>query len=83
MPRSTARQNCAAARTGSRTALIAYAGSAHIVVPPSTDLAVLQPFLESLDPLIMPEPGANAAAVLPLAIGAVRLRAGLPDGKTE
>jgi Ca-activated chloride channel family protein len=56
-----------AARTGSRTALIAYAGSAHIVVPPSTDSEVLQPFLESLDPTIMPAPGASAANVLPLA----------------
>jgi Ca-activated chloride channel family protein len=55
------------ARTGARTALIAYAGSAHIVMPPTRDLAVIKPFLESLDPLIMPEPGANAAAVLPLA----------------
>ena len=56
-----------AARTGSRTALIAYAGSAHIVVPPSTDAAVLQPFLESLDPAIMPIAGSDASGVLPLA----------------
>jgi Ca-activated chloride channel family protein len=56
-----------AARTGSRTALIAYAGSAHIVVPPSTDADVLQPFLESLDPAIMPAPGSDASGVLPLA----------------
>jgi Ca-activated chloride channel family protein len=56
-----------AERTGSRTALIAYAGSAHIVVPPSTDAAVLQPFLESLDPAIMPAPGSAADRVLPLA----------------
>ena len=56
-----------AARTGSRTALIAYAGSAHIVVPPSTDADVLQPFLESLDPAIMPTSGAAADKVLPLA----------------
>jgi Ca-activated chloride channel family protein len=57
-----------ATRTGSRTALIAYAGSAHIVVPPSTDADVLQPFLESLDPAIMPMPGAAAENVLPLAL---------------
>jgi Ca-activated chloride channel family protein len=56
-----------AARTGSRTALIAYAGSAHIVVPPSTDIDVLKPFLESLDPAIMPVYGAQASEVLPLA----------------
>lgn len=57
------------ARTGARTALIAYAGSAHIVIPPSTDLAVLDTFLEGLDPAIMPTSGDNAAAVLPLAAG--------------
>ena len=56
-----------AARTGSRTAIIAYAGSAHIVVPPSTDIDVIKPLLESLDPAIMPLGGAAAAAVLPLA----------------
>lgn len=56
-----------AARTGSRTALIAYAGSAHIVVPPSTDVEVLKPFLESLDPAIMPAGGSEASGVLPLA----------------
>ena len=54
-------------RTGSRTALMAYAGSAHIVMPPSTDAAVLKLFLESLDPAIMPNAGTNAASVLPLA----------------
>ncbi|MEM9314895.1 MAG: VWA domain-containing protein [Pseudomonadota bacterium] len=53
-----------AARTGSRTAVMAYAGSAHIVVPPSTDIDVIRPLLESLDPAIMPTPGANAGAVL-------------------
>jgi Ca-activated chloride channel family protein len=53
-------------RTGSRTAIVAYAGSAHIVMPPSKDLEVVKPFLESLDPRIMPKSGANAAAVLPL-----------------
>jgi len=57
-----------AQRTGSRTALVAYSGSAHIVVPPSRDIEVLKPLLESLDPAIMPQPGANAAAVLPLAV---------------
>ena len=54
-------------RTGSRTALIAYAGSAHIVMPPSTDVEVVKPFLESLDPAIMPTAGSNASLALPLA----------------
>jgi len=61
-------QDLVAARTGSRTALIAYSGSAHIVVPPSKDPEVLKPFLESLDPAIMPLPGARAGDVLPLAM---------------
>ena len=56
-----------ARRTGSRTALIAYAGSAHLVMPPTTDVDVVKPFLESLDPAIMPEGGAAASTVLPLA----------------
>ena len=55
------------ARTGARTALIAYAGSAHVVMPPTVDAAVIKPFLESLDPAIMPSGGASAATVLPLA----------------
>jgi len=54
-------------RMGSRTAVIAYAGSAHIVMPPSTDPDVVKPFLESLDPAIMPDPGADVSQVLPLA----------------
>jgi Ca-activated chloride channel family protein len=56
-----------AARTGSRTAVIAYADSAHIVVPPSKDIDVIKPLLESLDPAIMPAQGSNTADVLPLA----------------
>lgn len=56
-----------ALRTGSRTALIAYAGSAHVVVPPTTDPQVLKTFLESLDPAIMPSAGTSASSVLPLA----------------
>ena len=56
------------ARTGGRTAIVAYSGSAHIVVPPSSDVAVLKPLLESLDPAVMPVPGSNPAAALPLAL---------------
>lgn len=56
------------ARTGSRTAVIAYAESAHIVLPPSRDVEVIKPLLESLDPSIMPLPGSNAASALPLAL---------------
>ena len=51
-------------RPGARTALIAYAGSAHLVLPPTRDLSVVRPFLEALDPAIMPRKGADAGAVL-------------------
>jgi Ca-activated chloride channel family protein len=57
-----------AARTGARTSLIAYSGSAHVVMPPTMDALVIKPFLESLDPAIMPIPGANLTRVLPLAL---------------
>ncbi len=55
-------------RTGARTALIAYAGSAHVVMPLAKDLAAIKPFLESLDPAIMPISGTDASRVLPLAL---------------
>ncbi len=55
-------------RTGARTALIAYSGSAHIVMPPTTDVNVIKPFLEGLDPAIMPQPGSDVTKVLPLAL---------------
>ena len=56
-----------AARAGARTALIAYAGSAHRVSPLTEDPNILRPLLESLNPSIMPERGDNAAAALALA----------------
>ena len=55
------------ARTGSRTAIIAYAGSAHIVIPPTSDIDVIKPLLESIDPAVMPVPGADATAALAVA----------------
>lgn len=56
-----------ASRPGARHALIAYAGSAHLVLPLTEDPQVLKPFLESLDPKIMPRSGQDAAAALKLA----------------
>ena len=55
------------ARAGAKTALVAYASSAHRVMPLTDDPAVLLPFLESLHPEVMPEPGDDAAAALGLA----------------
>ena len=54
-------------RAGGRTALIAFAGSAHLVLPPAEDPQIIKPFIEGLDPEIMPRPGENGAAALSLA----------------
>jgi Ca-activated chloride channel family protein len=51
-------------RAGARTALVAYAGSAHSVVPMTEDPNVLRPYLEGLRPDVMPEPGRNATTAL-------------------
>ena len=59
-------------RTGARTALIAYAGTAHRVVPLSEDPEVLKPFIEGLLPRVMPSDGRNATAALALASEALR-----------
>lgn len=56
-----------ATRAGARTALIAYAGSAHQVVPLTEDAEVLKPFAEGLSPQIMPSAGRNATVALELA----------------
>ncbi|MBY8977160.1 VWA domain-containing protein [Rhodobacteraceae bacterium NNCM2] len=54
-------------RSGARTALIAYAGSAHRVTPMTNDPEVIRPFVEGLSPAVMPRPGDNATAALSLA----------------
>ena len=56
-----------AARAGARTGLIAYAGSAHLVMPLTEDRAVIEPFLAALDPGLMPSDGKNASAAIALA----------------
>jgi len=54
-------------RAGSRTALIAYAGSAHMILPLTDDAQILELYLDSLSPDIMPEQGKNTAEALALA----------------
>lgn len=54
-------------RAGARTALVAYAGSAHAVVPMTEDPSVMVPYLEGLNPKIMPRDGARAGAAMALA----------------
>lgn len=52
------------ARAGARTALVAYAGSAHRVAPLTEDPNILRPLLEGLSPAVMPRPGDDAGAAL-------------------
>ena len=56
-----------AQRQGARTALIAFAGSAHLVLPLTDDANLIETYLESLVPLIMPSQGDDAAAAMQLA----------------
>ena len=54
-------------RAGARTALVGYAGSAHVVLPMTEDPSVMVPYLDGLSPEIMPAEGAVAAQALALA----------------
>jgi Ca-activated chloride channel family protein len=56
-----------ALRAGGRVGLVAYAGSAHLVMPLTEDPTVLLPFLEALDPGLMPRSGRSASAATALA----------------
>lgn len=47
----------AQARKGQPLGLIAYAGSAHLVLPPTVDTAVVADMAAEISPAIMPEPG--------------------------
>ncbi|SFQ09940.1 Ca-activated chloride channel family protein [Geopseudomonas sagittaria] len=49
-----------AARGAAQTAIVVYAGSAHVLVPLSDDLATAQNLLSALTPTLMPEPGQRA-----------------------
>lgn len=51
-------------RGGSKTALVAYAGSAHLVMPATVDANIIDTFAQSLSPRIMPTDGDAAAAAL-------------------
>lgn len=56
-----------AERKGARTGLLAYSGSAHLVLPLTDDPSVLEAYVTSLDPSVMPMPGKDSAAALALA----------------
>jgi Ca-activated chloride channel homolog len=51
-------------REGARTALVAYAGSAHLVLPLTEDRAILETYLEALSTGLMPQPGKDAPRAL-------------------
>lgn len=53
-----------ARRGGAKTALIAYAGSAHVVMPATSDSGIIDTFAASLAPGIMPNEGDAAAEAL-------------------
>lgn len=55
------------ARAGARTALVVYAGSAHLVMPFTDDPAAIELFLPGLDPSIMPRAGDDPAAGIAMA----------------
>jgi len=54
-------------RAGGRTALIAYSGSAHLVMPLTRDTRIIESFAAELDPAIMPLEGDAAAEAVELA----------------
>lgn len=56
-----------AGRQGARTAVIAYAGTAHLVVPLTEDDALIKIYSDALATRIMPKPGKDTSAALSLA----------------
>jgi len=54
-------------RPGSKTGLIAYAGSAHLVMPLTSDANIIREFAADLDPSVMPKPGDNPLSAIDLA----------------
>ena len=56
-----------AARAGVRSGLIAYAGTAHLVMPLTDDRSVIEPFLAALSTGLMPGDGQNVTAAVALA----------------
>lgn len=60
-------QDLLARRGGAKTALIAYSGTAHVVMPATTDAGIINSFAAALAPAVMPEEGDAAAEALKLA----------------
>jgi len=66
-----------ALRPGSKTCLIAYAGSAHLVMPLTSDTAIIREFAAELVPAVMPVPGDEPVKAIELANRHLR-NSGLP-----
>ncbi len=60
-------QDLADVRKGGKLGLIAYAGSAHLVLPPTKDAGVVAELAGALSPEMMPVPGDDLSAALTLA----------------
>lgn len=56
-----------ARRAGAKTGLIAYAGSAHLVLPPTDDPALLDMFVQALSTELIAAPDKDAAGAIALA----------------
>jgi len=64
-------------RAGGRTALIAYSGSAHLVMPLTRDAEIISSFAAELEPAVMPKEG-DAAADAVLLANERLAKAGIP-----
>lgn len=53
-----------ARRTGARTGLLVYGGSAHLVLPPTEDAALLNSFLQALSSELIERPGKDVVGVI-------------------
>ncbi|MGI4836898.1 MAG: VWA domain-containing protein [Janthinobacterium lividum] len=67
-------------RGQAQTAIIVYAGSAHVLVPLSDDLITSRNLLDALIPSIMPEPGQRADLAVDRALALLK-QAGLGQGR--
>ena len=56
-------------RAGSRTGLVVYAGTAHLVLPPAEDAALMELFLDALGTSLVPRAGRDAADALTISTG--------------
>ncbi len=60
-----------ALRQGARTTILAYAGSAHLVLPLTDDASLIQSYVDSLATSIMPVPGKDTAKAVAAAQAAL------------